>query len=253
VTGPINALALRPRSGAEIIDAAVVALRPAYPACVAVWLVYMMTYTPLQAYYFRTWPVWAQIVVAMLASALPKVVLQVLLSNAYLGRPVRLDLALAAVARRAGAVYIVDLGSLLLVALGLVLLIVPGIWLEAVTFAAMPALVLENCGVKAAFARSRQLTEGHTWRIALTLGATSLISTALSNTVTYLQQQAAQHHLLTSASRDAIDIVLMSLIAPFVQAVVVLLYYDLRIRKEGLDLELQMIGTAPAPTPRPGT
>jgi hypothetical protein len=253
VTGPINALALRPRSGAEIIDAAVVALRPAYPACVAVWLIYMMIETPLWTTYFHTWPFWVRFLVLWPISGLPTAVAQVLLSDAYLARPIRLDQALAPVARRAGAVCVVGLLRQLLVALGLVFLVVPGIGLWAQSFAAMPALVLENCSVKAAFARSDQLTEGCIRRIALTLGTTSLIWLALIFTVTYFQSLAMRHHPVTNTGRLAIQIALFSLIAPFPEAVTILLYYDLRVHKEGLDLELQMIGTAPAPTPRPGT
>ena len=49
--------------------------------------------------------------------------------------------------------------------LGLVLLIVPGIMLFVMWYVAAPALVVEQQGVFAAFARSRFLTSGIRWRI----------------------------------------------------------------------------------------
>ena len=63
---------------------------------------------------------------------------------------------------------------------------------------------------------------------------------------------AIKYHLLNKPAREVLGILVGSMAAPFVEAVVVVLYYDLRIRKEGLDLELMALAMpTPPSTPAP--
>jgi hypothetical protein len=237
VTVAATAQALRPRTGAEIIDAAVSLLRRSYLACYAIWLPCCCVYAVAWPY-VATWPGWAKYAVVFGAPVLPDAVMLVLSADAYLGRPLRIDQALARVARRAGPIYVVYVLRFALIALGLVCLVIPGIVCWAMSFAAVSAVVLEDCPALRAIDQSIQLTRGELSRIVWVLGLATFLLGAIAWGGVRLQQMAIAHHVLNRPMREALFIGLTSLVEPFVSAVVVVLYYDLRIRKEGFDLEL---------------
>lgn len=54
-----------------------------------------------------------------------------------------------------------------LTALGLIALIVPGIIVSVMLWVAVPAVVLERAGARAALRRSRELTRGRLWKLFL--------------------------------------------------------------------------------------
>ena len=105
---------------------------------------------------------------------------------------------------------------------------------------ASPAIVLESIGAAAGLKRSWGLTQDHFWRVFGTSFAASLLSillTVLPNlfTTSLLELMGAPFQVI-----DLVGLVVeqISLIfaTPFTVAVPVLIYYDLRIRKEGFDL-----------------
>jgi len=106
----------------------------------------------------------------------------------------------------------------------------------------MPAIVLENIGATDGLKRSWSLTDQFFWRVMGTSFAARLLTMLITMLPSYF---AAYLFSLSDLPYEAVQVInlfieqvalLISL--PFSQAVVVLIYYDLRVRKEGFDLEV---------------
>ena len=143
----------------------------------------------------------------------------------------------------AASVVVAALAVLVIVVVTLVLAFLVGIRLSL----APAALVLENLGVIESMKRSWSLTRGFFWRI---LGITllvqiivGLISGMVGGVIGLIQL------LALAASPDAMGILMavtafltalvQAVVLPFSAAVTALIYIDVRMRKEGLDVELR--------------
>lgn len=119
---------------------------------------------------------------------------------------------------------------------------------------ASPAMVLENLGVFAAIGRSWSLTRGNFWRLfginILTAIITSMVAgifvgiAEALGAIFIVVGSSSPEDMLASLNTTYILIMVMSTIAqllilPFTSSVNALLYIDLRMRKEGLDVELR--------------
>ena len=119
---------------------------------------------------------------------------------------------------------------------------------------ASPAMVLENLGVFAAIGRSWSLTRGNFWRLfginILTAIITSMVAGIFGGIAGALSAifvvvgSSSPEDMLASLNTTYILAMVMSTIAqllilPFTSSVNALLYIDLRMRKEGLDVELR--------------
>ena len=119
---------------------------------------------------------------------------------------------------------------------------------------APPAMVLENLGVFAAIGRSWSLTRGNFWRLfginILTAIITSMVAGIFVGIADALGAifivvgSSSPEDVIASLNTTYILIMVMSTIAqllilPFTSSVNALLYIDLRMRKEGLDVELR--------------
>src|SRR5262249_27185088 len=94
-------------------------------------------------------------------------------------RPVRLAESLNVVLRRFWPIVGLRFVAPFLLGLGLILLIIPAVILYAVWFVGLQACVVERLGPWTSLRRSRELTEGHRWKLfglALLLTITSLAS-----------------------------------------------------------------------------
>ena len=141
---------------------------------------------------------------------------------------------------------------------GIFILIVAGVvvssYLSIKFSVASPAMVLENLGVFAAIGRSWSLTRKNFWRLfginILTAIITSMvagifggIASALS-VIFVVAGSSSPEDAITSINTAYILTMVVSTIAqllilPFTSSVNALLYIDLRMRKEGLDVELR--------------
>ncbi|GAA4288956.1 glycerophosphoryl diester phosphodiesterase membrane domain-containing protein [Georgenia daeguensis] len=108
-----------------------------------------------------------------------------------------------------------------------------------------PALMLERTGVIQSLRRSWSLTRGHFWRIfgslALALIIISVISYALMIPVTVGMAFIGDEMtalVVTLVVSTVLQVLLSALTTPFLAAVLALVYIDVRMRKEGLDVEL---------------
>ena len=119
---------------------------------------------------------------------------------------------------------------------------------------APPAMVLENLGVFAAIGRSWSLTRGNFWRLfginILTAVITSMVAGIFVGIADALGAifivvgSSSPEDVIASLNTTYILVMVMSTIAqllilPFTSSVNALLYIDLRMRKEGLDVELR--------------
>ncbi len=126
----------------------------------------------------------------------------------------------------------------LAIALGLVFLIVPGV-LAFIWFAvAPPVCALEGVGVTDSMSRSRELARGHGKHIFGTMFFTWLIVFVALIAIA-LVVGIAQGIVVGENDRlsDAIGQILFSLLVPLVGIVSTMLYFDLRVRREGADIE----------------
>lgn len=241
----MTSIALRPRSGPELLDAAFQFWRENFKLlCTVV----AAAFVPI-------------IVLEMLASAEPDSGIFALLarlgggvfesmasaaviavvSERYMGRDVTAGEALQKVWSRIGTIFATSFIYGLIVFVGLVLLIVPGFYFACKYFAMMPAVVIEGLDSSSSQKRSSTLTQGSKWRV---LG---LIVVAW---IIYFVLLAIVAGIVETTMRGMTGIVATRLLVvpiyPFLGILVTLLYYDLRIRNEGLDLDLMLANETPA-------
>jgi hypothetical protein len=121
------------------------------------------------------------------------------------------------------------------------------------------ALLLENVGVFAAVRRSVRLTKGRRWQIFLALLVTMVIAYAgiiiFQGPLWVSMMMAAQHGPLASwqvFTYAILGSVGGALTMPLLMIVLVLFYYDTRIRKEAFDLQFMMSSLDPPVAPAGG-
>jgi hypothetical protein len=123
----------------------------------------------------------------------------------------------------------------LLVGFGSILLVIPGIIVGVLLAAAVPALVVEGRRWRDALARSSSLVTGHWWHSFGTLLLTWLLLGLATNLVDRAAGWLLDAGWLAQTVAQAVSLML---VAPFAGLVGVLLYLDLRARKEPLDAEV---------------
>jgi hypothetical protein len=170
-----------------------------------------------------------------------------------LGRPVTLWGALGGAFRR----YFQIAGFLILIlVMAFIVCFLPlWIWIWVGWIAVMPVMFVEKTGLIAAMGRSWRLVQGRWWRTFLILVLMFIlvyvVTTALGAFL-YLGQALLQIVLstyLSLAISEAASIVIGSLVNPILQIAIVLIYFDLRVRKEGFDLVQLAEQVAAAPQP----
>lgn len=138
--------------------------------------------------------------------------------------------------------------AMFLMALGFMLLFVPGVLIAIMFFAVVQAVVIEGEGPLSALGRSRDLARDGWARIFGVLFVTWLIvflpTMAVFGGLGFLAAvvPGVAEGMMTgggvNAGFQAASVVVGALTTPYMAASLVVLYYDRRVRKEGLDLEL---------------
>jgi hypothetical protein len=184
-------------------------------------------------------------------------------SDIYLGRAASIRSSFQQVrghvAQALGAILLMGL----VIGAGFILLIIPGIFLMCRCAVTVPASMLEDEGPGTALSRSMELTKGFAMQVfvvfllawALALGAAMVFQLPFT-----LLAATPRPHVLPLGwliLQDAGGFVAQVLVAPIQTIAFSLMYYNLRVRKEGFDLEHLMgsLGAAPTPggMPAPGT
>ena len=141
------------------------------------------------------------------------------------------------------------IGLGILAFLGLVpmflLLLLPGIWLAVRWSVAAPALLAEDIGPVAALGRSFKLVGGRWWATFGALVAMTILVSILQLIVGMLIGLVfadADNEVLVAIVFTLVTAFAYALTLPIQAAVFTILYFDLRVRKEGYDLQLAASG-----------
>ena len=171
-----------------------------------------------------------------------------------LGRPVTPSGVLKGIGRR----YFPLLGYWLLITLmAIVFCLLPlWIWIWVGWCVVVPVMFVENVGLRAAMGRSWRLVEGRWWRtffiVFLMFVVFYVVSLALRAFIALGQAllQLVVSQLVVLWISGVTTAIVDSLVFPVLQIAIVLIYFDLRVRKEGLDLFQQAQRVSP-PLPAP--
>jgi hypothetical protein len=161
-------------------------------------------------------------------------------AESALGRPVTPGKVFRAVLRR----YFPLLGFLLLIlVMAVAFCLLPlWIWIWVCWVAVMPAMFVENIGLGAAMRRSWNLVQGRWWRTFLILFLMVVVYIVVGWTLSGFAVAALGLSALVLSSFivfaivGAVSIIVNALVNPILQIALVLIYFDLRVRREGLDL-----------------
>ena len=243
----MTATALRPRSATEIIDASFQLLRRHYTQLVAVAVVALLPYIVLVAV---TGGIGAGVLSTLLVflaqflcMALAEAAVIVGVSDAYLEGSVDIHRSIVSTAGRLPAIIAAGFIRGLAVMVGFIAFIFPAFYVALRTFAIMPVLVLEEKSASDSLSRSWELAKGEVGKIFVTLLLAWMIFLVLYFLLVMIVGMLAAQNQRASALVLAI---LMALITPITGVVTTLLYYDIRVRREGFDLELLAREAAPA-------
>lgn len=267
MTRPLAA-PLRPLGTAEILDAAVRLVTRNLPAVLTIavpfailrtGLAALLQYAAIQAKSTAVLEALATLVLATGLGVLLTGLLAPLFSADLLGGRMTAGGSLRRVGRTCFALVALAVIVTVAESAGLVALAVGGVWLWGVWAVAAPALILERTGAGGALRRSFGLVRNFFWRTwgIRTLGWLLISVLGLLVTVPFEALAAAltgtnpldtaagvQHPGLYVTITSIGALVAAALIAPVSAAIDLVLYTDLRMRKEGMDIALAL---PPAP------
>jgi len=144
----------------------------------------------------------------------------------------------------------------IVIGLGFLLCIVPGVYLYGAYAVAVPVLLVEDVRGTRALKRSKSLVQGRWWSVAAVIFLGMLMGSIVSNVlsgVVNLGIGATGDDVATVIGNTIASVVAAAIVTPFTAAVTMVVYFDLRVRKEGFDVELlaRDVGVAPPTGTRP--
>ena len=246
------ALALRPLSIGEILDASFQVYRRHFSALATIVLVCNGLPILLQIYgragggvHWTLTLLYAVLVVVLSLVATGATVFVV--SESYLGRAITARDALARAMPFVVPLIVASLLVGLVAFVGFLLLVIPGVIAICGLALAVPALVVESSSPTEAMGRSWALTRGYRLRMFGLFVLIFLLILIPYVAVMGAFGVAAAMFGATGAKGVGTAIILFGtvlaaivqlLLSPLYQAALVITYYDLRVRKEGFDLEV---------------
>ncbi|MDP8975388.1 MAG: hypothetical protein M3N28_03280 [Actinomycetota bacterium] len=201
---------------------------------------------PPEIEFDQFWTYFAAFVIASILSALATQVATAAslkaVSGAYMGEKAEWRGSLRFALARLGSLAWLGLLTGVLLTLGLLVCIVPGVYLYGAWAVVVPVLLLEDVRGRRALTRSRSLVRDRWWPTfaAIVLGAVLVFALqaafgVLLGLIFFAGGDSGVVQLVASAVLGTVSGVLAT---PFSAALVTVVYFDLRVRKEGLDLEL---------------
>lgn len=190
--------------------------------------------------------VFRQLGASMLAMVLFALSTAACLSGAYhamRGQPFSVGQSLRDGFRRFFPLVGVAIVSTLLTWLATLALLVPGAMVGCALYVAVPACVIERAGVRASLRRSRDLTRGSRWAIFGLLLLVLLLAALVSGGMTAgtLALEGPQNFARLAAGGltpyRIVAFLLDAVVRTFGAVVTAVVYYDLRVAKEGVDLD----------------
>jgi hypothetical protein len=146
-------------------------------------------------------------------------------------RPVNLFESLKVAFRRFFPLILLALVETVLLMLGLILLVVPGIMLYTMWLVGVAACVVERTGPWRSLRRSQELTKGHRWKLFGLLLLIILIS-LVGGLLQFVLNATAGPTVATIGNT-----IWGAFGSAFSSIVLAVTYYELRVAKEGIDIE----------------
>ena len=164
------------------------------------------------------------------------------ISAAYLGERTDAGESLRYALGRAIPLLVTYVIWIVIVSIGTILLIIPGIFLATRLSMTFAALVFERTGPFGSLGRSWQLTKGNFWRTLGTLVVVFLITfvlqLVLGGIAGGILGASDSGEFAVAVVLTLVNVLTLVVTYPLWAAVVSVLYYDLRVRNEGFDLQL---------------
>ena len=120
---------------------------------------------------------------------------------------------------------------------------VPGLWLGTVWSLSIPALLFESLGPFKALGRSFNLISGRFWESLVIVIVALLVYFVIAFVIGLVFGGIAvgvddQNDVVTSIAASVGNLIAESITVPYCTALLTILYFDQRVRKEGLDVQL---------------
>jgi uncharacterized membrane protein len=171
-------------------------------------------------------------------------------SAVYLGQSITVVESYARVLGMLIRVILVMIGMGIGIGIGVILLVVPGIILGCMWALTIPVVVLENADLGDALSRSRQLTQGHRWRVFMIF----ILFTGLYYLAFFVIETPLIALVVTKGPESLRSIwsgvvvatlgqVATILMTPLMTIAFSVMYYDERVRKEAFDIQFLMSAT----------
>lgn len=236
---------LRPLSTGEVLDVSFGLYRALFVPLLIVALasraipVIMAIYLQAVGGLTQHWMLFlAQLFISVFLSAIGVAATTHVVAGAYLGTEVSADYALRQAVGLIGRLLILTMMKSLIIGFGF-LLLVPGLILFCGLALSTTVLVLESpISANNAMTRSWQLTRGSRWKVLLTVLVAVVLLLVPIMVVTLMGVFGTLVGLWSKFIPLVLVGVLQIFVYPFFYTVITVLYYDLRVRKEGFDLEL---------------
>jgi hypothetical protein len=173
-------------------------------------------------------------------------------SQAYLGHEPDARASIGFAARRLHSLLWLSFLLVLFIGFGFLVLIIPGIYLTVALVVTIPVFMLEGAKGTRAINRSSKLVSQNWWRVfAILLVGFIFIGLFqfLLGLVAGVSDGLAEDNIyLWAFIYDAVSGLTTVITAPLQAAIITVIYYDLRVRKEGLDVAMLSAGLeAPVP------
>jgi len=179
------------------------------------------------------------------------------ISELYLGRTTTITESLRNVSGEVWSLFGLVILSGLAIVGGLILLIVPGIYVACRLLVCLPAAVIEKRGPSEALSRSFGLTKDFAGRavvilvlfVVLTYAASLLFTLPAVIALATRVGGSGMIRFWTAVSQVGASVGSV-LITPILRIATAVFYFDLRVRKEGFDLQFMMDPNAAQKVPR---
>ncbi len=254
----MNPPALRPLSAGEILDVSFQLYRRHFGALVTVALVCSGIPVLFNVFIQASGGILANLtltlayyVILAVLSSIATAATVFIVSESYLGRPLGPWEALSRATPLLGRLIACSILFTMLVGVGLILFLIPGVIIGVGLMLAFPALVLESSTTPtSALARSWELTRGSRLRmfgLLVTLVALLYVPVvALSAVASLFLPASSRSGTMSGMVAVVLAGLFQLLVYPLFYCVLTVAYYDLRVRKEGFDLEVLASTLQPA-------